>query len=187
MSFLNSFLYYTIFSSVVLIYGIGLNRIAEFGISKTNGLIVFLKEIIGILLTSILSWLIISEILIPLKILEVFPVISFLIFISVNSLLETLVLLTSKHVKSEFIVSFLIVLLSLSESTSLLNTILICASCFVSIALIVPFCITFKNNILSNGFSINEKYYSLFFVFLGILILMMSVWDIIWLNPGVIK
>ncbi len=80
MSFLNSFLYYTIFSSVVLIYGIGLNRIAEFGISKTNGLIVFLKEIIGILLTSILSWLIISEILIPLKILEVFPVISFLIF-----------------------------------------------------------------------------------------------------------
>lgn len=187
MSFLNSFLYYTIFSSVVLIYGIGINRVAEFGISKSNGIIFIIKEIVGILLTSILSWLFISYLLIPLKIVEVFPIISFLIFITVNSLLETLVRLTSKQVTSEFIISFLIVLLSICESTSLVHTILICLSCMISILLIVPFCHTFKNNILSNGFSINEKYYSLFFIFLGILILMMSVWDIVWLNPGVIK
>lgn len=35
MIYINTFLYYTLFSSVVLIYGIGINRIAEvYGYAK---------------------------------------------------------------------------------------------------------------------------------------------------------
>ena len=87
----------------------------------------------------------------------------------------------------EFIVSFLIILLSIFESTSILFSILICASSFISILFLIPFCISFKKRITANGKQLDEKYYSLFLIFLAILILLLTVFDINWLKPGVLK
>jgi hypothetical protein len=53
--------------------------------------------------------------------------------------------------------------------------------------IIIPFSLTFRRRICNNGRLLDEKYYSLYFFFLAILILILSVWDIAWLNPEVIK
>ena len=81
----------------------------------------------------------------------------------------------------------LIVIIALSESSTLINTILICISCFLSFILLCPFVTTFKNKLKSNGQRISETYYSFFFFFLAILILIISVFDVSWLNSGVIQ
>lgn len=187
MIFLQSFLYYTVFSSVVLVYGIGLNRIAEFGISKRDDSIFIIKVVLSIFVSAIISWVIIQYILIPLKMIELYPLLAFLVFSSINVLLEAMVRIITNKSYSEFIVSFLIVLLSLTESTSLVNTLIICASGVISVTVIIPFCLAFKARFTANGNKINERYYSIFFIFVAILILMMSAWDIIWLNPGVMQ
>ena len=44
MIYLNTFLYYTLFSSVIVIYGIGLNRSVEIGISLFYKPVFYLKD-----------------------------------------------------------------------------------------------------------------------------------------------
>lgn len=187
MLIIDTFLYYTLFASAVLIYGIGINSVAEIGIYKINNVTYFIKVVISIFSSAVLTWIVTSKILAPIKLVELYPLIAFLIFICINTFLEAIIRITTGISSSEFLVSYLILLISISESTSLLYTMLICASCFISFIIIVPFCFTFKNRIKNDGYSIDEKYYSLFFIFLGLLILIMSCWDILWLTQGVIK
>lgn len=186
MIYFDTFAFYTLFCSAVLIYGIGINKIADFQSDVKQNLTLIIKMVVSILLTSILSWVVIITILMPLKLTELYPVTSLLIFICINVFLEAIVRITTGRQSSEFIVSYLIVLISLAESTSLINTIIICISCFLSFILLWPFIVTFKNKLASNGQRLNETYYSYFFFFLAILILCISVFDISWLNSGVI-
>lgn len=187
MMFIDTFLYYTLFASAVVIYGIGINTVAEIGIYKIHQVTYFIKVIISIFSSSILTWIVTATILAPLQLIEVYPLIAFLIFICINAFLEGLIRLTTGISSSEFIVSYLIVLLSVSESTSIVNTIIICFSCLIAFTILVPFCFTFKDRIKTDGYTIDEKYYSLFFIFLGLLILLTSAWDVLWITPGVIK
>jgi len=185
--YVNTFLYYAIFASAVLIYGIGLNKVVETGISKFYDFIFYLKAMISIMATSVLSWLIVNYILVPLNLVELYPLMCFLVFVFINTFLEALVRLTTGISTTEFVVSFLIILLSISESTSILNTIIICFASYVALLITVPFSITFKKRICSNGNFLDEKYFSLFFIFLAILIIVITTWDIGWLSRGVIQ
>lgn len=187
MIYFDTFAFYTVFCSSVLLYGIGLNKIADFTFDIKQNITFFIKMVLSIFITSIISWVVISSILIPLNLVELYPLFSLLIFICINVFLEIVVRLTTGRQTSEFIVSYLIVLVSLSESTSLINTIIICISCFLAFVLLWPFITTFQLKLRSNGQRINETYYSIFFIFIAILILIISVWDISWLNAGVIK
>lgn len=187
MIYFSIFLFYTFISSSVLIYGIGINSIVEIGITKPKDFIYFVKTIITIILSSLFSWLIANYILIPIKLIEIYPLITFFVFIIINAFLESLVRITTGKNSVDFVVSFLIVLLSIGESYSILNTLIICFSCFISLLILIPFCLTFKNRVSNNSSKITESYYSYIFVFFAVLILILSVWDIIWINPGVQK
>lgn len=187
MIYFDTFAFYTLFCSIVLIYGVGINKIADFHSDSKQNIVLVTKMVISILLTSILSWVVTTTLLMPLKLIELYPVTSLLIFICINVFLEAIVRITTGRNTTEFIVSYLIVIISLSESTSLINTIIICMSCFLSFILLWPFITTFKNKLKSNGQRINETYYSILFFFLAILILIVSVFDISWLNSGVIQ
>lgn len=184
MLYVNTFFYYTVFASIVFIYGIGLNKVIETGISNFYSLLFYVKASVSIMTTSVISWLIIKYVLIPLELVELYPLLCFLVFVFINTFLEALVRITTGHSTTEFIISFLIILLSISESTSLMNTIIICLSSYVALLITVPFSITFKKRVCSNGKFLDEKYFSLFFIFLGVLIILISAWDIGWLSKG---
>lgn len=187
MIYLKTFLYYTIFSSIVIIYGIGINRTVEIGVTAFYKPIFYLKALFTIISSSVLSWLFTKYILVPLKTVELFPLVSLLIFICISTFIEALVRLTCGFSVSEFIISFLIILISIFESTSILFTILICVSSFISLVNLVPFCISFKKKITANGKTIDEKYYALFFIFIAVLILLLTVFDANWITLEVLK
>jgi len=186
MMILETFAYYIFFASVILLYGIGINKAAALGISKNLDFAFYTKAILTIFITSILSWFINQKILIPLRLVELSPLIIFLVFICVNSLMQTIVLIITGNKSSEFTCSYLIILLSITESCSLLNTIIINLCCMLALLILVPLCYAFKTRVLENGNKINEKYYSLLFCFLAIIIIITSTFDVIWLNPGVL-
>ncbi len=187
MIYFYTFLYYSLFSSVVLIYGIGLNKIAEIGIVKFKETIFYVKCSVSIVSSAVISWLITYYLLVPLKITELYPLISFIVYASISTFLGGIVRLTTGRITSEFAVSYLIILLSISESSSLLFTLFISMSGLISMLIIIPFSLTFRRRVCSNGRLLDEKYYSLYFIFLAVLILLLSVWDIAWLNPGAIQ
>ncbi|MCF0241887.1 MAG: hypothetical protein HUK25_04570, partial [Treponema sp.] len=127
------FLYYSFLCSAVLFFGIGLNR----SIQVTTGSLrvnfkVFFKSLISILGTSIFTFLITQYVLLPLKLEEMFPVIALFIFLCLNSFIEALVRITAKTSTSEFSISFLMVLLTIYESSSLLESLVIAFSCMIS-------------------------------------------------------
>ena len=187
MIYYYTLLYYAIFSSVVLIYGVGLNKIAEIGIVKFKDTIFYVKCAISIVSSSVISWLITYYLLVPLKITELYPLVCFIVYASISTFLGGIIRLTTGRSTSEFAVSYLIILLSIAESSSLLYTLFISLSSLLSMLIIIPFSLTYRRRVCSNGRLLDERYYSLYFFFLAVLILLLSAWDVVWLNPEVIN
>ena len=187
MIFLNTFLYYTLFSSIILFYGIGLSKTVEIGITKFSSLIFYIKVIISIISTTLLTWVVTQFILVPLNLVELFPLIAILFFICINIFVDSLIRLTAGMTGPEYIISLFIILISIFESSTILNTLVICLSSFTSFLIMIPVAIIFKKRVCTNGQKLDEKYYSLFFFFLAILMIVISVFDYNWLQKGVIK
>ena len=184
MTFLNTFLYYVCFSSVILIYGIGTNKVFELNLSIIKNITYCSKIFISIMLSSIISWVVTKGILVPIKMTELFPLVSFLIYICINTFLEALIRLTTGKSATEFVFSYLVIILSIVESTSFVNTVIISLSCICSFVLTIPFITAFKQR---NNDVTAEKYYCRLFLYIAILILIISVWDVMWINPEVIQ
>ena len=181
---LNTFLYYICFASVVLIYGIGINKAVDLNYSKIKSLIFCVKIILTIFISSILSWFATKGILVPLKLTELFPLLSFLIYVCINAFIEALIRLTTGKSATEFVFSYLVIILSVSESISFVNTVIICASCIITFAILIPLIMAFKKR--NTGVDL-DKYYCRLFLYIAILILVISVFDVMWINPEVIK
>lgn len=186
MIFFSTFLYYVCFASSALIYGIGLNRVADLDYYSDKKLIYFGKIVISIFLSTLICSLITNYFLVPLNIQEIYPIVCLIFFVLINSIVEGIVRLTTGVSTTEFVISFIVVLLSVSESTSALNAILISGSCLLSLGLLIPIIIAFKKRI-HNDESKLETYLCRFFILIAIIILIISSFDIMWLNNEVIK
>ena len=187
MIYYNSFLYYSLFASVVLIYGVGFNKIAEIGTVKFKEPIFYIKCAITIVSSVVISWLITHYLLVPLTITELYPLVIFFVYTCISSFFAAIINLTTGKSTVEFSISYLIIFISISESNSLLLSIIISLSCIIGMLIIIPFSLTFRRRVCSNGNLLDETYYCIYFNFLAVLILLLSAWDIGWLNPGVIQ
>ena len=185
MTVLNTFFYYTCFASAVLFYGIGTNKILDAEFSRLKNITYCVKIILSIIISSILGWFITKGILVPLKITELFPLVCFLVYICINTFLEALIRLTTGKSAAEFIFSYLVIILTISESSSILNSIIITLSCLCSFALTIPFIIAFRKR--NSDTTNSDKIFCRLFLYLALLILIVSAWDIMWINPEVFQ
>ena len=184
MNLLSTFLYYTFFSSVILFCGIGTNKILDLNLNKLKSITYCVKVVISILFSSLLGWFITKGILVPLKIAELFPLVCFLVYICVDTFLEALIRLTTGKSAAEFIFSYLVIVLSISESFSVLNILIITISCLCSFIGIIPFIMAFRKR---NSDTKSDIIYCRLFLYLALLLLIISVWDIAWINPEVFQ
>lgn len=184
MNLLSTFLYYICFASAVLVYGIGTNKAVDLNYTKLTNFIYCGKIIVSILISSILSWFVSKGILVNLNLTELFPLVSFLIYICINTFLEALIRLTTGKSATEFVFSYLVILLSVAESTTFLNTLVISCSCLCSFVLTIPFVLAFKKR--NSGIN-SEKYFCRLFLYIAILILVISVFDVMWFNQEVMQ
>lgn len=182
----STFLYYIFFSSSVLMLGIGIDKISETSFFNNKSLIFFLKVLFTIFLSSVLSWVTTQYILLPIKLQELFPITTFFIFACISAFVESVVRITTKKSTTEFVVSFLIVMLAVSESSSIIFSLIISVSCFISMCFTIPFINTFKKNILVKE-KYKKNYFTILFLFLAVLIMIISVFDVAWLSQEVLQ
>ena len=184
MTPISTFLYYSFFASVILFSGVGTNKILDLNLEKLKSLTYCLKIIFSIMVSSIVGWFVTKGILVPLKIVELFPLVCFLIYICIDAFLEALIRLTTGKSAAEFIFSYLVIILAISEGFSVLNILIITTSCLCSFIGIVPFILAFKKR---NSDTKSDIIFCRLFLYLALLLLTLSVWDIAWLNPEVFQ
>ena len=80
-------LHYFLFSSAVLIYGIGLNNATIFCDSISELKLYFVKSVFTVLISTVLSWIIIQQFLIPFRIVELYPLAALLVFMTISVLI----------------------------------------------------------------------------------------------------
>lgn len=183
-----TFLYYFLFASAVLFYGIGLYRTAEAVSPVAESPVIFvMKALLSIYTTSTLSWLVTSGILVRLGLTEIYPLICLLIYICISSFLEALIRITSGASAAELSVSMVIITLSVGESGSLLTTLVICTACAASVLVSMSFfgCILRRRTSECEGQS--KIRWSVILFMMAVMMAAVAVFDLSWLNPEVIR
>lgn len=184
---LNSFIYYIFFCSSVLLYGIGFNR--ESVMCSKPGTVLFnvVKSYACVVISFVIIFFINKFLLIPLKLVEIYPFFALIVFIIISVFFELLIQITTKRSSSEFAISFLVLLLAVNEGVSVIDGILICTGALSSFYLLIPILYSLEKRMTF------VKKESIFkqkcLVFLSMVILMLALYsiNISWLNEGVIK
>lgn len=184
---LNSFVFYILFCSSVLIYGIGFNRESVMCDNPRHVLFSAVKSYSCVILSFIICYGLNKALLIPLGLAEVYPMIAVLVYATISVFLEILIQITTKRTSSEFAVSFLTLILALNEGLNLLDGILICAGALTSFYILIPVLYAAERRMKSSSTSSKFKRKSLIFLCMVIIMTALYSINISWLNEGVIK
>lgn len=185
--YLSSFLYYLLFGSSVLVYGIGLSSEIKQTHSVKGLALRISKMAICVLLTVFFSYLITKNVLLQIGIAELYPIISLIIYLCLSVFLEILFRLTTDKSNSEIAVPILIVLLSLNEGFNLTECLVIASSCLLSFFILFPilYSLIYRIKIIYPKSKIRQQGFLLLSI--AVLLIIIAAWNASWLNPGVIK
>lgn len=170
----------------VFLYGIGLNRAVIISSSPKGLALSFMKSLFATVSTVSLSYLVIQNLLVPLSLQELFPLVCILIFLIVSVFIEVLIRLTVNSTVTEFSVSFLCVFLAINESLTLVEAILFVMCCLTSFYILIPVLSALRRrNEHASPLPVFKN--SLILFSLAILILFVLVFDASWLNGGIAR
>jgi Na+-translocating ferredoxin:NAD+ oxidoreductase RnfA subunit len=179
------FFYYAFFSSVVFVYGIGLDRASLLSKKRRNLGLKIAKMILCVSSTSALSYLFVNGLLVPADLGELFPFAAVLIFAVISVFVEAIIRITTKISGAEFGASILFILLSLAESSSLAECVLISCFCTVSFFACIPVLFSISHRIELNENLKEHKKTGFILVSVAIISLITLCWNVSWLNKGV--
>lgn len=132
------FLFFLVFSSGIFNYGMGLQSLLYKKYNFKEFSIFFIQIFIEIFLSLSLSWFLIQKILIPSDLLQIFPLIVFLSFYFIHSLIA----LVSKTIRinhsTEIFIPILILIMSILHSAYFSTALVIAISCLLSYFLSIP-------------------------------------------------
>ncbi|MBQ5998357.1 MAG: hypothetical protein IJL70_02670 [Treponema sp.] len=140
----NSIFYYLFGCSVIFYYGIGLNRLLTLKKTYSSFLFNIIKSLIITLVPVTLSYFVMHFVLIPLKMVELFPFVTILILISVAIPVHMMIRTGTPDLTEDYALPFLSVILSLNEQTSLINGLVICICCISAFYLFLILIFAFR-------------------------------------------
>ncbi|MBP5251785.1 MAG: hypothetical protein J6Z17_05160 [Treponema sp.] len=182
---LSNILFYVVSSSAVLVYCLGINRAALFSQSPRLIPVKFIKMILTVTPVCALSYLFTAKLLVRADLSELYPFVALLIFILISVFIESIVRITLRTTTADYALSYSFVLLSLAESSSIAECILIACISSAAFFLLIPFLVAIRKRSSADGKSFKD----LFIVYIGIAVIMIITlaWNVSWLNPGAIK
>lgn len=177
-------LYYTFYASAVLFYGIGLERTAALSVAFDKS--VFRPAFqcgLSALAATFLTELVAVNMLSPLGVLELYPLVALLVFAAILSGIGLFMRTPSVMRTGECAASYLIVLLSLSESASSVDAVVIAASCMLSFVFVLPVLSSLRYRIdIARAKNDGLNRHVLVMILFAILIIACAVWNVSWLT-----
>jgi hypothetical protein len=138
-------------------------------------------------ISSVISYLLLENFFTALDLVDFYPFLSLLIYIIISFLFDFIFKISTKKVYSDFCISFLYVLITVSESISIFDCFYIplcCVLSFMILLLLVTVVIKRMENI-----SFKSDFYKIVVIMIIIAIIAISLlsWNISWFNKDVFK
>lgn len=138
MRLVDVLLFYMIFSSAALIYGVGIIPVLETGISFGNLFVRALKMYCVVVATVVLTFLMKRFLLAPLRLRDLYPLVALLIFVAFAVFFEIIVQLTARKTCAEFALPYLAIILALDEGNGLGGAIMTSIAALTSYYALIP-------------------------------------------------
>jgi len=184
---ISNLLYYTIFASALLLYGVGIERSTVLASKHRHIYLRMIKMLICVSSTSTLVYLFSTNVLIPAGLGELYPFVAALIFTVISVFIEIIIRITAKISAAEFGSAYLFILIGVNESLSLPECLLNSCMCIVSLFIAIPFIYSIKHRIELNEQRPEYEKMSTLLITIAIITLILTTWNISWLNKGVFE
>ena len=178
-------LYYLVYTSAILIYGVGLNRLTLICQHPYHVGLNCIKMLITVSSTSVLTYLFTKRLLTPYSLTELYPFIAVIIFTFISVFIESIIRITTGINSSEFCLSMLFILLSVNECVNLLECLLNSVVCVCAFYISIPFLYCVRKRIEVSRSVKDFENSSLLFISVAIFMILLLSWNVSWLNGGV--
>lgn len=182
---ISTILYYVFFSSIVFVYGIGIERSIVLSKKQHDIMLKALKMMICVSSTTALSYMVVCWLLVPVDLAELYPFVVILFFLAISVFVEAIIRITAKISAVESVITLMFIFIGLSESNSFGESVFISILCVFAFFMIIPFIIAITRRNELNGRK--QEYEKNGFLLISIVIVMFILlsWNVTWLNRGV--
>ncbi len=178
----NTIFYYICTSSIILIYGVGLNRLLTLKNTVNSIALSCVKALCTSSVTVLITTLLVNSLLAEAQLTELYPFIAIIIFIVIGTLVEIFVSIGVSQSLTEFALPMLTVLVAVSEGLSPTHSIIICFSCIAAFYIFLIFIASIRRRIMLCVPDGGIKEYTLMLISLGIVVIASCAWNVSWLN-----
>ncbi|MCR4940627.1 MAG: hypothetical protein K5930_11055 [Treponemataceae bacterium] len=178
-------LFYTLVSSAVFVYGIGLNKIIVFSKKPQDTLVFLSKELIVILLSLCICWPLTRFILVPNGLVELYPFFSFFIIHLISIVITEFSARVLKKNVTGFYFSYCTLLLAINEGLTFANAIIIAVACILAFFCMLPIIYAARWKMKSNLQYISFKDGAMLFLCIAVILFIFFAFNVSWLNPEV--
>ena len=178
---LSNIFYYLFYSSAVLIYGVGMNKLVRESKKPRHLWLECCSTMISVLGSTLLTYLIKTQML-KINMGELAPFVAVLMFLLINVFLNLVVKISSKTSISEYTLSLLCVIFGICESGSILECLLNSFLCVAAFYLTVPILHALRKRIEMNGPNDGIRNLALLFVSLAVAMLALISWNVSWMS-----
>lgn len=187
MRLIEILLFYILFSSAALIYGVGILPVLETSLSRGQLFLRALKMYCVVVVTVALTFLIKRFLLAPLELGDLYPLVALLIFVTFAVFFEIIVQLTARNTCAEFALPYLAIILALDEGNGLVGSIMASIAALTSYYVLIPVLRSLGGRIAL--FRKTDSYRQKIGILLCMLVLMFALYslDSSWLNFAVGK
>lgn len=182
---LENILNYLFFTSVVLIYGVGIEKTVLPKIKFSEHILKSIKLLLSVCSCCALSYIFCYRLLFKFNLFELAPFVTVIIFCVFSIFIELIFRITAKFSAADFGLSFIIILIALTESFSLGECLIIACICTFSYFIFVPLfsVISKRTDLYKTKYDFERIAYILLTI--SVLILILLVVNVSWLNKEV--
>ncbi len=182
---LSTIIYYLISCSLILYYGVGINRLLTLRKDFKTFIKSICKSLIITVVTSTFTFFSIKIALAPLGLIELFPLVSVLFFAGISYFIHSVIKTTPMDLTEDYAVPYLISMISILESHGILTILLISisgvAGFYITGLLLASFRYRFCLYEKNQGF----KPLSILLIGLALLFIGLYSWNASWLTIGI--
>ncbi len=178
----SSILYYILYSSVFLVYGMGLNRLITLTESFGSLMLTCFKTLITAICTVSLSFLLIRYLLMPVGLVELYPFIVVCIYVCISIVIEVFASIGVNDSVSELTIPLVSIILAVNESNGLAHILVVVSACIIAFYVLELMIYSVRVRVESFAARSGVGIYTLLLASLAVIVIALCSWNISWLT-----
>ena len=178
----STIVYYLLSASAVLFYGIGINKSISHSASLASSVLTCFKSLFSAGSATAVSWLLVNWLLVPVQLVELFPLVSALIFIFFSTLIEIFIGIGIRQSPIDCSIPLLSVFLGINEGIGIASAVVISCVSIISFYCMVIIFDCVRQRISFYTVEKGLKIYCILLLCLAVVIIAICGFNVSWMN-----